>query len=308
MKYCLPVLYLVFSWYSRGQDSLSYSEPNFVMNYPNSIIKSRMYSVAATELGTYIAGISFLQFIWYTDHEREPFHFYNDNKGYLQMDKLGHAYSAYHESYNAYYALRWAGMSKKKALLFGGPMGLVMQTPIEIYDGLYEGWGFSWGDMGANAFGSALFIAQQLVWKEQRVLMKFTYSNSGYSKYHHNLGETPVEQFFLDYNGHTYWLSGNMKQLFGLDRFPPWLNLAIGHSGNGMIKEFENPTTYEGKPFPYLERYRQWLFSLDIDFTRIHTNKKWVASLLSYLNVVKIPFPALELNRVDGLKFRPLYF
>ena len=47
-----------------------------------------------TEAAVYAGGMSYLQFIWYKDHERVPFHFYNDNKGYLQIDKAGHAFGA----------------------------------------------------------------------------------------------------------------------------------------------------------------------------------------------------------------------
>ncbi len=84
--------------------------------------------------------------------------------------------------------------------------------------------------------------------------------------------------------------------------------LAFGYSANGMIYEFENPTFYRGEPFPEFERYRQFIFSLDVDFTRIHSNKKWLRSVFRALNLVKVPFPAIELNRIDGLKFRPMYF
>ena len=75
-----------------------------------------------------------------------------------------------------------------------------------------------------------------------------------------------------------------------------------------MIKEFENPEYYQGKPFPELDRYRQYLFSLDIDLSRVHTNKKWLASILKHINIIKVPFPTLEINEVDGIKFSPLYF
>lgn len=275
---------------------------------PDSANHRRLYVVAGAGGGIYAGGLSFLSFVWYKDHERVPFHFYNDGQGYLQMDKFGHAYAAYWESYAAYRALRWAGLSHNQALIWGGPVGFLFQLPIEIFDGLYEGWGFSWCDVGANAFGSALFSAQQAVWGEQKMLMKFTYSPSGYPKYHHILGETPLESFFLDYNGHTHWLSINLKGVTGLQDLPPWLNVALGYSANGMIKEFENPTWYRGEPFPHLERYRQFLFSLDIDLTRIPTKQKWVRTTLQTINMIKIPFPTLEYNRVDGMKFRPIYF
>ena len=275
---------------------------------PDSIINSRLYAVVGTGTSIYVGGLSYLSFVWYKDQERVPFHFYNDGKGYLQMDKFGHAYAAYWESYAAYNALRWAGVDKKRALLWAGPVGFVFQAPIEVFDGLYEGWGFSWWDIAANSFGSALFTAQQAIFDEQIVHMKFSYSPSGYPKYHHILGENEFQSFFLDYNGHTHWFSASIHRITGIGFVPKWLNFAVGYSANGMIYEFENPTWYRGEPFPELERYRQYFFSFDIDLTKIPAKRKWVRTTLKVFNIVKIPFPALEINRVNGLRFRPLYF
>ena len=275
---------------------------------PDSLNKKRLFTVIGAEAGIYTTGLSFLAFIWYKDHERVPFHWYDDSKGYLQMDKAGHAYGAYWESRAAYHALRWAGVNHKKALMFGGPAGLIFQTPIEIFDGLYEGWGFSWPDMAANSLGAAIFTAQQAIWDDQRITMKFTYSPSIYPSYHSILGESYMESFFLDYNAHTYWLSANLKSLSGINGLPPWLNIALGYSANGMIYEYRNPVWYNGKPFPHLDRYRQYLLSLDVDFTKIPTRRKWLRQVYGFLNLIKIPFPTLEYNRIDGFRLRPFYF
>ncbi|NMM47125.1 DUF2279 domain-containing protein [Marinigracilibium pacificum] len=288
--------------------SLCFGQHQLSESYPDSIDKKKLIKTIGIETGTYLAGISFLQFIWYKDHDRVPFHYYDDSKGYLQMDKAGHAFGAYRYSYSAYYALRAAGVSKKKALIYGGPTGLIFQTPIEIFDGMYEGWGFSWYDMIANTAGSAIFTIQEAVFDEQIFLMKFSYSPSIYPDYHDHLGENHIQRFFLDYNAHTYWLSGNIKKLTGIQKVPDWLNISFGYSANGMIYEFDNPTYYQGEPFPHFERYRQYLISLDVDFSRIRTNKKWVRGMLKALNLIKIPFPAVEFNRVDGVKFNPVYF
>lgn len=276
--------------------------------YPDSINKQALKRIVIAEATSYAAGLSFLYLVWYKDTERVPFHYYDDSKGYLQIDKWGHAYSAYRESYVAYYALRKAGLDKKRSLLYGGALGLVFQTPIEIFDGLYEGWGFSWSDMVANTFGSALLISQEALFDEQIVLMKFSYAPSPYAAYYPPLGETPVEQFFYDYNGHTYWLSANLNKISGQKVFPDWLNIAFGYSGNGMLKEFTNPTTYAGSPIPIFTRHRQFLFSLDVDLTRIDTNRKWLKIILRAVNMLKVPFPALEYTKVEGFKLRPFYF
>lgn len=301
-KLVLTICTLLISYY------IAHCQPQFALSYPDTVNTKRLASTVATEVGSYITGLSFLSFIWYKDQERVPFHFYDDSKGYLQMDKAGHAYGAYRQSYSAYYALRWAGVSKKKALIYGGPIGLIFQTPIEVFDGLYEGWGFSWPDMAANTLGAVLFTTQEALFDEQVVLVKFSYSPSIYPDYHTKLGESHIERFFLDYNAHTYWLSGNLNRITSCEKIPPWLNVAFGYSANGMISEFDNPDFYNGQPFPYLERYRQYLLSLDIDFSKIPAKRKWVQKALRTINLIKIPFPALEIDSNGSVKFKPLYF
>ena len=286
----------------------SMGQPEFIGSYPDTLNKKRLYTVLATETGIYLAGLSYLSFIWYKDQKRVPFHFYDDSKGYLQIDKAGHAYITYYESLMAYSALRWAGINKKNALIYASTIGTIYQTPIEIFDGLYERWGFSWPDIAANTFGILLFTTQEALFDEQVLLLKFSYSPSRYRKYHPILGESHLESFFLDYNAHTYWLSGNVSKLTGIKNFPRWINIAFGYSANGMIKEFENPTYYNGEPFPYFERYRQFLFSLDIDFSKIPSKKKWLRNIFRTVNLIKFPFPALEINRIDKVKFHPLYY
>lgn len=263
-----------------------------------SSVNTKMLTAAiVSESSIYVGGISYLQFIWYRDHNRVPFHFYNDNSGYLQIDKLGHSFAAYTESYIAYKWLRKAGVEKTNALLYGGSLGFILQAPIEVFDGLYEGWGFSWGDMAANTTGSLLLIAQELIFNEQSVRYKISFSPSEMSKNSYGyLGDNMSEIFFYDYNGHSYWLSMNMNKIFLKDKLPSWLNIAVGYSANGMLGEFKNRTYYAGHRLPEYERTRQYLISLDIDWEKIPTRSKLLKALFSGLNFIKLPFPAVEIN------------
>lgn len=277
--------------------------------YPDSIVKKRMWIAAGSQTAFYLGGMSFLQWVWYKDHKAVPFHFYNDSRGYLQMDKCGHAFSAYKESNMSYNLFRWAGMSRKKALWLGGPMGLILQTPIEVFDGLYEGYGFSKSDMLANSIGSALFTAQQIAWDRQVIRPKFSYAPSPYRQYHpYLLGETQLESFFLDYNGHTYWLSASLRDITGIKKIPAWLCISAGYSANGMIGEFENKTSYRGTPIPAFERYRQYLFSVDVDLTKVKTKSAFLRALMNAAGTIKFPAPTIEFNRPDGVKLHGLYF
>jgi len=150
--------------------------------YPTEIQKGKLAAAIISESVFYVGGMSYLQFIWYKNHERVPFHYYNDSRGYLQVDKFGHAFGAYLESYIGYHWLRSAGVPKKQSILYGGTLGFLLQAPIEFFDGVYEGWGFSWSDMIANAAGAGLLIGQEMLFDEQLLQYKLSFSRSEYAE------------------------------------------------------------------------------------------------------------------------------
>lgn len=296
MKKSLSLLLLLFVF--------NFSVSAQIREFPDSLNWKKINRLIVTESAFYVGGISFLNYIWYNDKQRVPFNFYNDNKGWLQLDKLGHAITAYKESYVGYYGLRNAGVKKKKALLYGGPLGLILQTPIEIFDGMYEGWGFSWGDMIANASGSALLIGQELILNDQPLKLKMSYQRSKMADIRPGyLGKNQLQSFFYDYNGHTYWLSLNLNKLVKHKCIPNWLNLAAGYSGENMFSEFHNNGAYSS-----YKRYRQYYFSLDVDWTKIKTRYKIMRIVLDAMMVVKMPFPTIAFDANKGLRSHLLYF
>ena len=136
-------------------------------------VKRNVGVVLGTEAALYAGSMSGLYFLWYAGYDQSAFHFYNDNAEWLQMDKFGHAMSSYYVGTLGYEALRLAGCDEKRSILYGGPVGFVFLTTVEIFDGLSSGWGFSWGDIAANAIGTGLFMTQQALWHEQRISMKY---------------------------------------------------------------------------------------------------------------------------------------
>ncbi len=279
-------------------------------NHDSTTINKRQLRLTiAAESAFYLGGMSYLSFVWYKDVPRVPFHFYNDHAGYLQIDKFGHAYAAYFESYIGYNALRKAGVPKDKALLYGGTLGFMLQLPIEIFDGLYQGWGFSWGDVLANTTGSILLMGQEALFDEQILRFKLSFSRSIYADMSGGyLGDNWLQSFFYDYNGHSYWLSMNANRLLPNDPLPDWLNVAVGYSANGMFGEFKNLSRWGSTIIPETPRDRQFLLSLDVDWTKIPTSSRALKILFEGLNFVKIPFPALELNSRGEFKGYWLYF
>jgi hypothetical protein len=278
------------------------------VSFAQSLKYERLIPVATAYTGIYLGSMAYLQFVWYKDKEQVPFEFYNDSKGYKQIDKFGHMYGSYLESYLGVKSLKWSGVPSRQAAWIGGSMGFIMQLPIEIWDGMYEGWGFSWSDVGANALGSALVISQELIFQDQPIKYKFTFSRSPYAKLANGYLGNGFNEVFYDYNGHTYWITIGLNRIIQKDFIPDWLDLAIGYSAGGMYGEFKNRTSYRGVLIPETERYRQFLLSFDIDFSKIPTHNKWLKKFFSHLFILKVPFPSIEFNTKGEILMHPVYF
>lgn len=287
----------------------AYARDSIIKSDSSQINKRSITKAIAFESAYYFGSMLVLQKAWYSNRKLVPFHFFNDNKAYLQVDKFGHSFGSYAESYIGYQWLKNSGVGKTKALILGGTLGLVMQTPIEIMDGIHEGWGFSWGDMAANTFGSALVIGQELLWNEQLIKYKFSYWESSYSKRANgDLGKTTLDRLLKDYNGHTYWLSMPVNKVIPHKEIPLWLNIAVGYGANGMFGEYENVSNYNGVEIAPTNRYRQYLLSLDIDWTKIKTHSKFIKTILTGMTFIKLPFPAFEISSEGNLKGYLLYY
>lgn len=276
----------------------------------NKVHKARLTGVSVTAGVLYVGSMVGLYNLWYKDYPQSGFHFFNDNDEWLYMDKMGHITSSYWIGRIGYESLRWARLSEKKAIWYGGTWGMIYLTTVEIMDGLSAEWGASPGDMLANTLGTALFIGQQLGWKEQRFTIKFSYSPSEFAQYRPDLlGSTPVQRALKDYNGQTFWLSANIHSFLpGSSRFPRWLNVSFGYGATGMTGASSNSTEYDGEAIPYFDRYSQYYLSLDIDLTKIKTKNETIRLLLNTIGWIKIPFPTLEFNKYDKVKFYWLYF
>jgi hypothetical protein len=271
-----------------------------------SVLKKRKLALGISSLALTSGSLVYLNQAWYQEYSTSNFHTFDDNEEWFQMDKYGHMFSTYQTGRLMMNAMQWAGYSKKNQLLIGGLSGFAYMTAIEVMDGYSDGWGFSWGDMGANALGSGLAIGQKLAWNEQRIQLKFSFYTSPYAKYRRDLlGKSLATEILKDYNGQIYWLSINPSTFMKKDtKFPKWLNMAFGYGANGMLGARYNNVVIQDESgnVTSFKRYQQAYFSLDVDLTRIKTRSKVLRSVFSCLNMIKIPFPNLELS--DGkMKF-----
>lgn len=277
----------------------------------------RIKLVAAANIIGYGGTMIGLYSDWYKNYPQSSFHFFNDNNEWNQVDKVGHAYSAYIEGYGSMEMWRWAGVSRRKSALIGGLSALAYQSIIETMDGFSSEWGWSWGDMGANFMGVGLLIGQELKWNEQRIKFKFSFHRKEYGspdldrRANSIYGSSLSERLIKDYNGQTYWLSGNLKSFLPESNLPAWLNISFGYGAEGMFGAVNNVGIDDnGNIFNRSDvaRYRQYYISPDIDLTKIRTNSKFLKLVFGTLNAFKFPLPSLEYNSKGKFAFHIIHF
>lgn len=266
----------------------------------------RFSAVLGTESALATVTLIGLNELWYKDYPRSSFHFFNDNQEWLQMDKIGHAWTAYQLSQFGYSTLRWSGVKENKSAWYGGLTGMSYQMIIEILDAFSSEWGFSTGDFAGNLGGSVLFTTQQLLWKEQRFTFKYSYHYSPYAVNNPELlGSNRMERLLKDYNGQTYWLSCSPGSFLKKEsRFPRWIAVSLGYSAEGMLGGRDNNAV---PGFENTLRSRRFLLSADIDFSKIPVKKKFWHTVLCVVNVLKVPFPAIEINSHKGFQGHWIY-
>lgn len=266
----------------------------------------RARSVAAIAGGGYALSMTYLSLNWYAQEDLGKFRFFDDSGEWLQFDKAGHMLGGYQASRWMIGLYKWSGIEKRKALLRGGLAGFMMMNSIEVLDGFGEAWGFSWSDVAANSLGSALAVANQAAWNEDRIQLKVSWRPSPYARVdslQYLFGSTPVEWVLKDYNGLNLWLSFRVHSFLpegGLkDRYPRWLNLAFGYGGEGMIGGYGRAP----RDLIRAREYRQYYLSLDLDLTQIRTRSGFLHSFLQTFGFIRIPLPALRFDRT-GLALR----
>ena len=282
--------------------SLAQSQKDTVLN------KNKLLAFSAVTFVSYTGTMVGLNQLWYKNYAHSDFHFFDDSEEWLQMDKFGHTFSSYYLSNILSKGFTWSGMKRNNSVILGSGVAFLAMTSIEVFDGFSTKWGASWTDGAANLGGGILYAGQELLWKKQIVRLKFSFHQTGWAKYRTDaLGENFPQQILKDYNGQTYWLSGNIHSLTGIEKMPKWLNIAVGYSGEVMLGGNNNDDVNKEFNISLPDRYRQYYFSLDADLSKIKVKSRFLKSIFKAVNCIKIPFPALVLEK-QKLGFKPLYF
>ncbi len=268
----------------------------------DSITLRNVKIVAGTDAAIYVGTIVGLNQLWFKDCQWVGMHTINDNGDWLQMDKSCHATTSYHTCLFGDESMRLAGLDSKRSAIFGGAFSLLFMTSIELMDGGYEGWGFSWGDMAADVGGIALYTTQQLLWDEQRVSLKYSFHPTEYAQYNpEELGHNLVSQALKDYNGITLWAAFNVKELLlkSDSSFPEWITVDVGYGAKGMVAP---------QPTVDFDRERQFYLAPGVDLAKLPVENRYLKALLCAFSFIKLPTPALEYNASDKFVWHWLYF
>jgi len=319
-------IFSAFSFSLAAQDFWCKTDSFFMSK--NEFDSKRFYSGIGIGAVIYGSGTYFLYDSWYKGNGVGQFHFFDDRNEWLRMDKIGHVYTAYNQSNIMYNAAKWTGLCDNKSIFFGVTMGMLLQSTVEVLDGFSPKWGFSVSDMGANVLGASMFFAEQKYWGEQKIIFKVSSSKRNYSdvlirsdngigftslsnRANDLFGSSFAQRYLKDYNTQTYWLSMNINSLFGAEKVPSWLNIAVGYSGENMFGGYDNKWK-DLNGFNYSlgkenNRYAQFLLAPDIDFSRIKVNSYFWNTFFKGLNIFKLPTPALEINTRGEVILHLLY-
>ncbi len=305
---------IIFSLRTQAQ----VNQLNRLLKKSDTLNPKRLYTVAGLQGGIWAGSLLALNQAWYAQYPRSSFHLFNDAGEWQQVDKVGHAFSAYYAANLSSKFFMWSGVKRKKAALLGAGMGIAYESVIEILDGYSAEWGFSVADMGANLSGSVLFAAQELGWQEQRIRFKFTshrvkYTDAELQHKADNLyGQSLPERVLKDYNGQTYWWSVNVWSFAKKSAWPKWLNIAVGYGAEGMLGGYSNDWTDEQGQYHDrrdIPRIRQFFVAPDIDFSKMRYKGRYLGifKALNFLRF-KVPLPTLEINTYGDFRLHPIYF
>ncbi|MCX8080618.1 MAG: YfiM family protein [Bacteroidia bacterium] len=257
--------------------------------YVADTLKLRKTLAFSATAGMGIGSLLWLQKVWYAPYHNEKFHFFDDAGEWLQMDKAGHVFTAYQASriLGNYYE----NSGIKHPFLWSSGITLGYLTAIEVMDGFSSGWGFSKTDFWCNILGT---IPATLTEYEFLKGVKFKFSYVPHSKLYRQkpalLGSNFAERVLKDYNNQAYWFSIPFFPGNGIHKV---ICISLGYGADGMLS---------GHPVAGDGRARNFYLSFDINPNALPIRKKIWKKLFGVFNVLKLPFPAVGINK-NGMFF-----
>lgn len=256
---------------------------------PRNEVTLRRAGVAAVFVGGNAALYSYFKRAWWSGERAEKFFFRADwDENFRDQDKFGHVYGGYHLARFGAAFLRSACMSKPKAVAWSAAYAALFQLQIEIWDGMYDKYGFSYPDLLANTAGTALAVLHETYPKTRAIKPTISYAPSAAMR---NADNIPGElRPSLDYTGQTYWLSADIDALLPAEAKPYWpafLRVSLGHS----ITDWIDPQTGAN-----IRAQRRLLLSLDFDAEKLPGENRIWKTIKRQLSYIHLPSPALQIT------------
>jgi hypothetical protein len=271
---------------------------------PDSTCSARRENLTAIRTGvatSFVAGNVYLwhyfKKAWWSGEKAPHLFFHADwDQDFRDQDKFGHMFGGYHLTRLGHDALKYACVSEKKARLTSAAYAIFFQTQIEIFDGHYKKYGFSYADELANATGMTLAIAQEKHPWLRAIKPTISYHETQALK---NRAQYTTElRPSLDYSGQTYWFSFDVNALLPDDKkqfWPSALRVSAGHS----ITDWVSPVTGKNQ-----RAQRKLLLSIDLDPEKLPGNNHLWMQIKHQLSYYHIPAPALQFTPTfKGIKW-----
>jgi hypothetical protein len=267
-------------------DSLNKITKNITKTIDTDINPVKLGIVCGAAI-TILGGIYYRWKTAWWNEDNTNFHIYYNHTQIYNVDKIGHLYGGilFAECFGV--GLRWAGLDFESSLLYGGLFSTMVYTFVELKDGFAPSWGFDPLDLSGSIIGSYYPYAQRKIPFLQNFNFKWSYYPSNSIYYNNMNNESRNNQFFNDdYEGQTFWLTANLKNLIPqkINSFlPDFLNLALGIS----VENLSDP----------LNKHRVFILSPDIDITKlIQTDSDILNEILRLLNYIHLPLPAIRVS------------
>ncbi len=244
----------------------------------STIFSKKNISIAIIS-GVYLSTLIDSYTTWWKD-DKQPFkfsdgtHWFGKSNAY-GIDKLGHMYTSYFFYNTLKNLFVWGDFAPSTATWLSGTLTFGLAVLIEIGDG-FSKYEFGFEDLTFNTIGLTYGILQDKIPFFQNINIKWSYFPTE--------GFTFPPKFSEHYDGHIYWLTFNIHNMFekSLGIFwPEIIQPAVGYSVENMASQTE------------------FIFGLDFNLLSLFKTKDENVKLISNtLNLFHIP-------PLPGVKFNP---
>jgi hypothetical protein len=267
----------------------------FRKNPPTYLNENVNFNPLHTEINYYLLGgigtaflgtgliIHFYQQKAWWSTKRSSFHFENDWKYALWIDKIGHLYGASLLQHGLSAGLEAADFDAEMSTIYGSIGALAFQTYIEIEDGFGPNWGFSPGDFYSDILGAAFPIAQYYYPYLKNFQFRFSYVPKDLHKTNPNSGQQHI--IIDDYAGQKFWVSCRMKNILPNSVSKYWPGFLMLSGGMG-VRDLDG--LGGGR--------REWYIGLDFDAEEIPLYGKFWQFIKNTLNYIHFPLPGFRFS------------